>query len=176
MSPSAGVEPAAHAGGPGTTSVPLLACEVAGRRLALRAAEVREVVRAVAVAPLPRAPDVVDGLINLRGEPVPVLDVRRRFGLAASEVLPGQHFVVARAGARTVALRVDRALELLEVPEEAIRSAEPAVSGAEGVEGIAVLPDGLLVIHDLTRFLSPDDAAALDEARRGDHRRPEGPQ
>lgn len=151
--------------------MPLLACEVADRRLALRAMEVREVVRAVAVAPLPNAPDVVDGVINLRGEPVPVLDVRRRFGLAPSEVSPREHFVVARAGPRTVALRVDRALELVEVPEEAIRSAEPAVPGAEGVEGIALLPDGLLVIHDLARFLSPGEAAALDEARRADRRR-----
>ncbi len=141
-----------------------LTFEVADRRLGLSAKALREVVRAVAIAALPKAPPIVEGVINLRGTLVPVLDVRRRFGLPPAPVTPEQHLLIAHAGERLVALRVDRALELVGVDEHAIESAASVAPGAEYVAGIAKLPDGLLVIHDLETFLSLDEARQLDVA------------
>ena len=63
-----------------------------------------------------------------------------------------------------MALRVDRAIELVGVDEDAIESAARVAPGAEYVAGIAKLPDGVLVIHDLERFLSLDEARDLDAA------------
>lgn len=144
--------------------VQLLTFDLSGRRFALPASAVREVVRAVAIAPLPKAPPIVEGVINVRGTLVPMLDIRQRFGLSPAPVAPEQHLLIAQAGSRVVALRVDRAADLVSVEEEAIESAARVVPGIEYVAGIAKLPDGVLVIHDLERFLSLDDAKRLDAA------------
>ena len=140
----------------------LLIFEVGGSRFALPARLLHEVVRAVAIAPFPRAPPIVEGVINVRGTVVPMLDIRQRFGLSPTPVAPEQHLLIAQAGSRVVALRVDRAVDLVSVDEAAIESAARVAPGAEYVAGIAKLPDGLLVIHDLERFLSLDESQQLD--------------
>lgn len=147
-----------------TESVSLVVFALHGERFALQGRAVREAVRAVAVAALPDAPGVVEGVINYRGRLAPVLDVRARFGLPPQRLDPGQHFILAEAGSRLVALRVDRALDLLEVPADAIESAASVAPGSRRTEGVARLADGLVVIHDLERFLSLDEGNALDGA------------
>lgn len=142
----------------------LLLFQIEGDRFGLKATHVQEVVRAVAIAPLPKAPAIVEGVINVRGRIVPVLDVRGRFGLRPKLLHPDQHFILAFAGARFVALRVDRAAELLSVDTGALEAAERSTPGVGYVAGIATLPDGLVVIHDLAAFLSLDEASELDAA------------
>jgi purine-binding chemotaxis protein CheW len=141
--------------------------EVAGRRFGLSAEALREVVRAVAITALPKAPPIVEGVINLRGTLVPVLDIRQRFELPPTPLAPQQHLLIAQAGARLVALRVDRALDLVALDRRAIESAAGVVPGVEYVAGIARLADGLLVIHDLETFLSLDEARQVDAAVAG---------
>jgi purine-binding chemotaxis protein CheW len=141
--------------------VHLLVFEMAGRKLALLASAVREVVRAVAIAPLPKAPAIVEGVINFHDTLVPVLDLRRRFGLPSIPVTPQQYFILAQAGPRVVALRVDQAVDVVTVPETSVEEANGLVPGLEYVAGIARAPDGLLIIHDLGTFLSLDEAREL---------------
>jgi len=148
------------------TTVPLLVFGLHGERFAVKGTAVREVVRAVAIATLPSAPEVVEGVINYRGRVVPVLDIRSRFGLPPRSLHPDQHFVVAEAGPRLVALRVDRAFDLLDVPLDDIESAERVAPGSPHIEGVARRPEGLVVIHDLERFLSLDEGPRLDAAVR----------
>lgn len=135
-----------------------------GQRYALPAADVRELVRAARLTPLPRAPDVVEGLLNLRGELLPVLDLRRRFRLPPRPLSPLDHFIVARAGERHVVLRVDRAEGLLPVEPGALDEAPRALPGVGYVAGAVKLPDGLVLVHDLRTFLSEAEALALDTA------------
>jgi purine-binding chemotaxis protein CheW len=142
----------------------LLAFALGEHRLALIASAVVEVARVVATEPLPGAPAIVEGAINVRGTLVPVLDIRARFGLPAAEISLDQHLIIAQAGPRRVALRVDRALELVRVDEDAIEPSEEVVPGARYVGGVAKLSDGVLVFHDLERFLALDEGAALDAA------------
>lgn len=142
----------------------LLTFALGGHRFALPASAVVEALRVVAAAPLPSAPPIVEGVINVRGALVPVLDVRARFGLPPAEVDPDQHLIVARAGARPVALRVDRALDLITVAENEIEPVEHVSPGTALVAGLARLPDGVLVIHDPDRFLALDEAARLEAA------------
>ena len=101
-------------------------------------------------------------MINVRGALVPVLDIRQRFGIQPRALTPDQHLIIARTNPRLVALRVDRALDLVVVDEEAIESAASVAPGTEYVAGIAKLADGLLVIHDLETFLSLDEARQVD--------------
>lgn len=142
----------------------VLTFELAGERCALAAEDVREVVRAALPAHLPKAPDVVVGVLDLRGELVPLLDIRRRFGLPSRPLAPEDHIVIVRVGHRVVAFAVERALDLTRVAHADIQAAADVASGLEHVAGIARLEDGLLVIYDLRAFLSADEALMLDHA------------
>lgn len=140
----------------------ILIFEIAGRRYGLPALDVQELVRAVAIRPLPQAPAIVEGIINLRGQIVAVLDIRARFRLPAKALEPADYLVIARVGERCVALRVDRALELVRLEADELEDARRVVPGAEYVTWVARGSSDLVLIHDLRTFLSRAEAAALD--------------
>ena len=150
--------------GNGASGAELLVFDLDGRLYGLSSDVVVEVVRAVAVSPLPNGPRVVTGVMNLRGRLVPVFDLRVRFGLAPLPIEPSEHFIVADAGHRRVALRVDRVMKLAVVPQADLEPTEAVVSGTEHVSGIAKLPEGIVLIHDLGAFLSEAERATLDRA------------
>jgi len=138
-------------------AIDVLVFELAGQRYGLAARTVRELHRAVSITPLPHAPAVVEGVIDIRGAIVPVYDLRARFGLPRCAVDPSHHLIVATVNGRAVALRVDRALEL-------VRAALGDAPDVELFAGVATLGDGLVLVHDLERFLSRAEATALDRA------------
>jgi purine-binding chemotaxis protein CheW len=142
----------------------VLVFEVGGRRFGLPAAAVHEVVRAVALAPLPKAPPIVEGVLILRGTLVPVLDIRGRFRLPPRALTPSDHLIIARSGPRLVALRVDRAHELLPLSRADLQPAHDVVPGAEYVTWLAQAGTEVLLIHDLDTFLSHAEAEELAEA------------
>ena len=142
----------------------ILLLEAAGERFALPAAEVRQVLRAVAVAALPGAPPAIEGVIGVRGRVVPVLSLRRRFGLPERDVHPDDVMVLAAVGEREVALRADAALSLARVDPSRVVPAGGVVARPGYAAGVAALPDGVVVIHDLGAFLSEAEGAALDAA------------
>jgi purine-binding chemotaxis protein CheW len=142
----------------------VLVFEVGGQRYGVLAPTVREIVRAVTIVPLPRAPAVIEGIINVRGSIVPVLNVRLRFRLPERPLEHTDHFIVARAGARLVALRVDRAIGLTRLEAAAVEDAKGAVPGVEYVAWVAKLPDDLVLVHDLETFLSRAEEETLDAA------------
>lgn len=142
----------------------LVIVELEGQRYGLHADAVAEVVRAATITPLPNAPAAVEGIINVRGSVVAVLDLRHRLGLPARTLDPSEFFALARAGDRDVALRVDRAIGLLQVDPAAVDLARPILSRSRYIAGVAKLGDGLVLIHDLEAFLSDAEATAIDEA------------
>ena len=142
----------------------ILILELAGQRYGLAMDDVREVAHAVTISPLPKAPAIVEGVINVRGTVTAVLDIRGRFGHPAKPLAPGDHLVLAHAGDRDVAIRVDRAVELVALDSTDVEEATKSVPRAEYVAGVAKLPDGLVLIHDLATFLSEAEAMELDEA------------
>jgi purine-binding chemotaxis protein CheW len=144
--------------------VEVLLFELATQRFAIATADVFEVVRAVALRALPNAPAVVEGIINLRGEAVPVLDIRERFGLPAKLLALTDHFLIVRVGQRRVALRVDRALALHALPALSLEQAINLPRALRHVAGIAVLDDELVLLHDLPAFLSDVEGRQLNQA------------
>lgn len=134
-------------------------------RYGVAAAHVVEVVRAVAVTPLPGSPAVVEGVIDFRGRLVPVFDLRRRFGHPPRGERLEDHFVIVRAAQRLAALRADRTEQLVQIDPAAIEDPRRHVAtAAEQVTGVARLPDGLLLIQDPERFLSAAEREVLDAA------------
>ena len=141
----------------------VLVFEVEGCTYGLPTRDVREIVRAVRITPLPNAPDAIEGVVDVRGSVLPVLDVRARFQLPAKPLDPSDHFIVASAGARGVILRVDRATHLALVDESAAHT-EVGTANPAYMKGVAQLDDGLVLIHDVAAFLSAAESASLDEA------------
>jgi purine-binding chemotaxis protein CheW len=125
------------------------------------------VVRAAAPTILPKAPDIVVGILDLQGSVIPVVDTRKRFGLPAREIRPDDHFVVAQARSLTVALSVDATEGVIEERPEEVVAPEGIVPGMEHVCGVTRLTGGLVLIHDLGTFLSLDEEAQLREALDG---------
>ena len=142
----------------------LLSFEVDRYPYALAVADVQEVLRAVAIVPLPNAPLVVSGIINLRGRVIPVFDLRIRFGAPHRPVHVDEHFIVLSAGERTVALRTDRAVGLIKVEEAHVALPGSVVRTSAFVAGLASLPDGVVLISDALSFLTEAESAELDEA------------
>ncbi len=137
------------------------------QRYALPLDSVKRVERAVAVTALPAAPEAVLGAVNVRGQVVPVFDLRRKFRLP--ERRPGltDRLVVACTRHRPVALLADVVEGLLAGPAGEVISAEGVLPGLEYLRGVVRLDGGMVLIHDLDDFLSLEEEQKLDEAMRG---------
>jgi purine-binding chemotaxis protein CheW len=148
-------------------SLQLVVMRLERQRYALPLAIVERVIRAVAVTPLPHAPAIVHGAINVGGRVVPVLNLRRRLGLPEREITPADTFVLAATSRRTVALVIDEAEEIVTQPRG--QTVEPAdiSPGLTQLAGVVKLDGDLVLIYDLELFLSHNEASALDNALAG---------
>jgi purine-binding chemotaxis protein CheW len=132
---------------------------------ALRLAAVERVVRAAAITPLPQAPQIVLGVLDLQGQVIPVIDLRRRFGLPTRDLRTSDQFVVARAGELTVALVVDGTRDVLDAGAEVMVAPDQVLSaGLDFLEGVTRTADGLVLIHDLASLLFPEEQTLLARA------------
>jgi purine-binding chemotaxis protein CheW len=132
---------------------------------AVRAHLVREVQRAALPATLPGAPAIVSGLLNVRGEMVPVVDLRARLRLPARPLRASDHLVFCRIRDRTLCFAVDRAIDLVAIDTDHVRATETVVGGGRRMaDHVARLPDGLMVIPNLAALLDADSELLLDRA------------
>ena len=121
---------------------------------ALDLSAVERVVRAVEVTPLPKAPEIVLG----------VIDVRKRFGLPPRETRLNDRFIIARTPRRNVALVVDSVAGLRKLADRDLAIAGQSLPFAEHLQGVTKIEDDLILIYDLDRFLSLEEERMLDEA------------
>lgn len=134
------------------------------QRYALPLGVVDRVVRAVESTPLPKAPDIVMGMINAQGRIIPVVNVRKRFHRPEREVELSDQFIIARTSRRTVALVVDAVNNVVSCTGSQVVASEMILPGLEHIEGVLKLPDGMIFVHDLDRFLSLDEEQTLTDA------------
>src|SRR5450830_110116 len=132
------------------------------QRHALPLAAADRVVRMVAITPLPHAPDIILGVVNFQGRVIPVVNVRRRFFLPEREIALTDQLLVAHTARRPVALVVDAVLDVIAYAAQSLIAAEDIAPKLEHVEGVVKLSDGLILIHDLDKFLSLEEEDSLD--------------
>ena len=142
----------------------LVTVRIGGLRCGLPLTDVVQVLAAATTDPLPGGPAAVLGVLDLHGDVIAVLDGRACLGLPPTPLRGDDRFVVLAVEGGRQALRVDAVDDLVEVSADAITDAASLGPATMSVAGIARLEDGLLVIHDPTRFLSPQDAGALASA------------
>lgn len=135
-------------------AIEVLIFEVEGRKFSVPALDVVEVVRAATLAPLPQQSEFVEGLLNLRGRVLPVIDVRRMFQLPARAIEHTDYFVVVSNNGRSAALRVDQALDLVRLQYE---DRQPAESIKGAVAAIGRMNDGIVHVLDTGQVLAAID-------------------
>ncbi|HEY5513990.1 MAG TPA: chemotaxis protein CheW [Geomonas sp.] len=146
------------------TTPQLLIFTLDEQRYALRLEAVERVVRAAAITPLPKAPEIVLGILDLQGQVIPVINLRKRFSLPVREIRTSDQFVIARAKLLTVALVVDGAESVLEGTGEAVIPPGDILTGTGYLEGVTRTEDGLVLIHDLASLLFPEEEELLARA------------
>jgi purine-binding chemotaxis protein CheW len=134
------------------------------RRYALTLSSVDRVIFMVDITPLPKAPASVLGVVNVAGAIVPVYDLRKRFGLPERETNISDNLIITTTSKQKAALVADNVRDVLEVPEEKLITAEKIFPEMEYVKGVVKLQDGLVLIHDLEKFLSSEEERLLDGA------------
>jgi len=117
---------------------------------------VQEIIRVTEITQVPRAPDFIKGVINLRGRIIPVIDLKRKLGLGEVALARQARIVVVKIRERLLGLLVDGASQVLKVPVSSIEAAPEEVTevDATAVRGVAKLPGRLIILMDLGRTLS----------------------
>jgi purine-binding chemotaxis protein CheW len=129
--------------------------------------QVQEIRRMSEITGVPRAPDFVRGVINLRGRILPVLDLKRKLGLGEVEASRAARIVVVRVKERLLGLLVDGASQVLKVEVSRIEPPPEEVveRGGDYIRGVAKLEDRLIILVDLERLLAHELRAAGASAR-----------
>lgn len=140
----------------------LLVFTLSGQRFGLPLSRVERVVRIVEITPLPKAPEIVMGFINVRGLPVPVLNIRKLLGLPEAGITMNDQLIMARTARRPVALLVDHTEGVAGYGAEDVTTSEQLFPGIRYLEGVAKLKDGIIHVYDLDRFLSLEEEAVID--------------
>jgi len=104
---------------------------IGGEDYALDIMRVREIIHPLPVTPVPRSPAFVEGVIRLRGDVIPVVDVRKRFGLPTAPATRASRFLVVTVARQRLALVVDEVCEVVRLPRSEIRPA-PGLMGSRG--------------------------------------------
>ena len=131
---------------------------------AVRLEVVERVSLAVAITYLKKAPEIVLGVVNLEGQIVAVVNVRKRLGLEERKISIDDQFLFVRTTRRMFALVVDSVGEVAKLSQDQTATADQIVPGLEHVAGIVKLADGLILVHDLEQFLSLEEERVLSEA------------
>lgn len=134
------------------------------QRFALPVRMVEQVVRAVTITPVPKAPAVVQGIINFRGAIVPVLDIRQRLGLPARPMALADQIIIACTPSRHIAFAVDSIIEVAEWSEADFVTAQSVVPGVEFLDGVLRNREGLILVYDPDAFFLAEEHPLLDHA------------
>ncbi|MGQ9778465.1 MAG: chemotaxis protein CheW [Bacillota bacterium] len=118
---------------------------------------------------VPKAPSFVEGVINLRGEIVPIVDLRKRFGLEVRPIGYDTRVIVVEVAGNLVGMIVDAIVEVLRVPSSSIEPAPEITKGVDAyyLAGVVKLENRLIVLFNLERALSPQEAQELSQAKSG---------
>lgn len=126
---------------------------------------VREIIRLQEITKVPRTPEFVEGVINLRGGVIPVIDLRKRFELPVADETRDNRIVVVDISGQNIGVVVDAVTEVLRINTESIEPPSSVITTSESeyLLGIVKLDDRLIILLDLNQVLSEADQEVLEE-------------
>lgn len=125
--------------------------------------KVQEIIPMASPTKLPQVPDFVEGIINLRGKIIPIIDLKKRFGMAASEISSESRSVVVEVDGQTVGIIVDEVSEVLRLAKDSIEPPPSVIGGitAEYLIGVGKIEDRLLILLDMDKVFSESEKEKL---------------
>lgn len=147
----------------------LVVFDLANEHYGVDIAAVEGIIKLQPITAVPHAPAFVEGVTNLRGKVLPVLDLRKRFGLPRGDSTKDTRIVVVEMNGATVGMVVDGVSEVLRVSDEAIEPPSPIVTTVDTafIKGIAKVGERLVILLDLERVLTVQEQAGLQPLRQG---------
>ena len=126
---------------------------------------VHEIIRMQPVTRVPRTPSFVEGIINLRGKVIPVIDLRKRFGFDITEQTRDNRIVVVDIDGENIGIIVDAVTEVLRIPADSVEPPSNIITTADSdyLLGIAKVDNKLIILLDLHRILSHEETGVLPE-------------
>lgn len=148
----------------------LVIFELAGESYGVDIHRVREIIRVPAITRVPRTPEFIEGVINLRGGVTPVLDLRKRFGFAEGTDYEQRRIVIVEADDQTIGMIVDAVNEVVTIDAAQIDPPSPYIVSidTEYIGGVAKIAERLVILLELDRVLSTDEKARLADLPAGD--------
>jgi purine-binding chemotaxis protein CheW len=124
---------------------------------------VKEVIRIREITWLPKAPSFVKGIINLRGDVIPIIDLRDKFGLPAKDNTAMTRVIVVEVEGRLMGMVVDSASQVVRIPADQIDPPPPVLGGLsqEFITGVGKLDDKLIILLNADAILTVDEIKAL---------------
>ena len=143
----------------------LVTFEVGEEEFAVDILAVQEINRMMQITRVPQSPDEVEGVINLRGRIVPVVDLRKRFALDQQETDSESRIIVVEVSGRTVGFVVDRVHEVLRIDRNIVEPAPAMATSVDSdyIQGVGKLEDRLLILIDLDRLFNAEELAKLGD-------------
>lgn len=134
-----------------------------GEEYAVEITKVKEIILHDGVTKVPQMPDFIEGIINLRGTVIPVIDLRKRFGLPCPVSDDHTRIVVTRMEERIVSLIVDSVSQVLKIPQSSIQPPPDTIAGLAGeyLTGIGKVDDRLIILLDIEKIMSDDEMNSL---------------
>jgi purine-binding chemotaxis protein CheW len=127
-------------------------------------ATVESIIKMQTITRLPQAPGFVEGIINLRGKILPVVDLRKRLGIDLTEITKDSRMVVVALAGTTVAMIVDQVNEVLRINDEIVE-VPPSISqsvDSRFIEGIAKINQELVILLNLSKILNTSETSVLE--------------
>ncbi len=143
-------------GNAATDELQIVIFDLAGETYGADIQAVQAIVRMQQITRIPQAPPAVEGVINLRGKVDPVMDLRKRFGLNATEETKDSRIVIVNIGDQDVGLIVDAVAEVTRIPLDSIEPPSDVVSTVETdyISGIAKFEDRMIILLDLDKVMA----------------------
>jgi len=132
--------------------------ELGSETYGLDIATVHEIIRMQPITKVPKAPVYVEGVINLRGKVIPVIDIGKRFGFEKTEASKNNRIVVVYLQDTTMGIVVDAVTEVIRIPNDAVEPVSDIVTtgNSDYLQGIAKLPDKMVILLALEKLLAAD--------------------
>jgi len=147
------------------TEVQMVAFMLDKEEFAINILQVREVLKMTQVTPLPQSAHFIEGVINLRGEVIPVIDLRKRFELDSGERGEQTRIIIVEIRESKVGLIVDSVTEVLRLSSAAIQPPPSRVAGTrtDYLKGVGKIDERLLIVLNLDKILTTEEKILMDE-------------
>lgn len=142
----------------------LVIFRLAKEEFGLPITKVQEINRLVPITKLSQTPSFMEGIINLRGRIIPIIDLRKRFQLMVTEYDDDTRIIIVDVNGQTVGIVVDAVTEVVRLPVASIEPPPPAfVLDAQYIEGVGKLEDRLLILLDISQILTSQEEIVLKQ-------------